>query len=104
MQIGHTRDDAALSKGRIPLVVGPTASPRGGVVADLASWVIPLPWLGPGARLIVSGVSSPKKICQPKQKPCPRVPSDAEVCSLLGCITNAIHRTCFAVMHACGQI
>ena len=63
MQIGHTRDDAALSEGRIPLVVGPTASPRGGVAADVASWVIPLPWLGPGARLIVSGVCSPKKIC-----------------------------------------
>jgi integrase/recombinase XerD len=43
-----------------------------------------------------------KKIGQPKQKRLPHALADAEVRSLLGCITNPIHRTCFAVMYACG--
>lgn len=32
----------------------------------------------------------------------PRALADAEVRRLLRCITNPIHRTCFAVMYACG--
>jgi integrase/recombinase XerD len=32
----------------------------------------------------------------------PRALAHAEVRRLLGCITNPIHRTCFAVMYACG--
>jgi integrase/recombinase XerD len=43
-----------------------------------------------------------KKIRQPKQKRLPHALADAEARKLLGCITNPIHRTCFAVMYACG--
>jgi len=32
----------------------------------------------------------------------PAVLSDAEVRALLGCVRNPIHRTCFALMYACG--
>ena len=32
----------------------------------------------------------------------PRALAHAEVRRLFGCITNPIHRTCFAVMYACG--
>jgi site-specific recombinase XerD len=32
----------------------------------------------------------------------PHALADAEVRRLFGCITNPIHRTCFAVMYACG--
>jgi len=32
----------------------------------------------------------------------PHALADAETRKLLGCITNPIHRTCFAIMYACG--
>ena len=43
-----------------------------------------------------------KKIRQAKQKRLPHALADAETRKLLGCITNPIHRTCFAIMYACG--
>ena len=43
-----------------------------------------------------------KNIRLPKQKRLPHALTDAEVRRQLGCITNPIHRTCFAVMYACG--
>ena len=46
--------------------------------------------------------SQKKKIRLPRQKRLPRALAHAEVRRLFGCITNPIHRTCFAVMYACG--
>jgi integrase/recombinase XerD len=43
-----------------------------------------------------------KNIRLPRQKRLPHALADAEVRRLLGGITNPIHRTCFAVMYACG--
>jgi integrase/recombinase XerD len=43
-----------------------------------------------------------KKIRLPRQKRLPHALADAEVRRLLGGITNPVHRTCFAVMYACG--
>jgi integrase/recombinase XerD len=43
-----------------------------------------------------------KKIRLPHQKRLPHALADAEVRRLLGGITNPIHRTCFALMYACG--
>ena len=43
-----------------------------------------------------------KKLRLPRQKRLPHALSDAEVRRLFGCITNPLHRTCFAVMYACG--
>ena len=48
------------------------------------------------------GRCSQKNIRLPRQKRLPHALADAEVRRLLGGITNPIHRTCFAVMYACG--
>jgi integrase len=47
-------------------------------------------------------VFSKKNICLPRQKRLPHALADAEARRLLGCITNPIHRTRFAVMYDCG--
>jgi hypothetical protein len=43
-----------------------------------------------------------KKIRLPKQKRLPHAIADAVVRKLLALTTNPIHRTCFALMYACG--
>jgi len=43
-----------------------------------------------------------KRIRLPRQKRLPEVLSDDEVRRLLGCIRNPVHRSCLAVMYACG--
>ena len=48
------------------------------------------------------GAVRKKKIRLPRQKRLPRALAHAEVRRLFGCITNPIHRTCFAAMYACG--
>jgi hypothetical protein len=45
---------------------------------------------------------APVKIRLPKQKRLPHAIADAEVRKLLALTTNPIHRTCFALMYACG--
>ena len=55
-----------------------------------------------GKPSIVIGPCSQKKIRLPKQKRLPHAIADAEVRKLLALTTNPIHRTCFALMYACG--
>ncbi len=43
-----------------------------------------------------------KRIISPRQKRLPEALSEDQVRHLLGCIRNPIHRTCLAVMYACG--
>ena len=43
-----------------------------------------------------------KAIRVPRKQRLPAVLSDAEIRALLGCVRNPIHRTCFALMYACG--
>jgi site-specific recombinase XerD len=50
----------------------------------------------------VIGLYSQKKIRLPKQKRLPHAIADAEVRKLLALTTNPLHRTCFALMYACG--
>ena len=53
-------------------------------------------------RLIATGRYFQKKVRAPRKQRLPAVLSDAEIRALLGCVRNPIHRTCFALMYACG--
>jgi site-specific recombinase XerD len=48
------------------------------------------------------GCSGKKRIAAPRQKRLPESLSADQVRHLLGCIHNPIHRTCLAIMYACG--
>jgi integrase/recombinase XerD len=48
------------------------------------------------------GIVLKKNIRLPRQKRLPHALADADVRRLLGGIINPVHRTCFAVMYACG--
>jgi site-specific recombinase XerD len=48
------------------------------------------------------GCSGKKRIASPRQKRLPDVLSDEQVRHLLGGIRNPTHKTCLAVMYACG--
>lgn len=43
-----------------------------------------------------------KRIRLPRQKRLPEALSDDEIRRLLGCVRNPVHRSCLAVMYACG--
>ena len=43
-----------------------------------------------------------KRIALPRQKRLPEALSDDQVRHLLGCVRSPIHRTCLAIMYACG--
>ena len=53
-------------------------------------------------RLIATGRFFKKRVRAPRKQRLPAVLSDAEIRALLGCVRNPIHRTCFALMYACG--
>jgi len=46
--------------------------------------------------------SGKKRIASPRQKRLPDALSDGQVRQLLSCIRNPVHKTCLAVMYACG--
>jgi site-specific recombinase XerD len=46
--------------------------------------------------------SGKKRLASPRQKRLPDALSDNQIRLLLGCIRNPIHKTCLAVMYACG--
>jgi len=48
------------------------------------------------------GCSGKKRIAAPRQKRLPESLPEDQVRHLLGCIHNPIHRTCLAIMYACG--
>ena len=48
------------------------------------------------------GLFGEKRIALPRQKRLPEALSDDQVRHLLGCVRSPIHRTCLAIMYACG--
>src|SRR3954471_8876275 len=48
------------------------------------------------------GCSGKKRIASPRQKRLPEALSDDQVRHLLGCVRSPTHRTCLAIMYACG--
>ena len=48
------------------------------------------------------GCSGKKRIASPRQKRLPEALSEDQVRQLLGGIRNPVHKTCLAVMYACG--
>jgi integrase len=57
--------------------------------------------LSPHARPCLGAVWG-KKIASPRQKRLPDALSDDQVRLLLGGIRNPVHKTCLAVVYACG--
>jgi integrase/recombinase XerD len=51
---------------------------------------------------VPGGCSGKKKIASPRQKRLPESLSEEQVRHLLGAIRNPVHKTCLAVMYACG--
>src|SRR3954471_5372788 len=48
------------------------------------------------------GCSGKKRIASPRQKRLPEALSDDQVRHLLGCVRSPTHRTCLAIVYACG--
>jgi len=51
---------------------------------------------------VLGGCSGKKRIASPRQKRLPDALSEDQVRSLLSAIHNPVHKTCLAVMYACG--
>ena len=107
MQIGHTRDDAALSEGK------GSKNPSGRWTDGFAEGRCGRGRGELGYPVAVARARGPldrewglfsKKDLPAETEALPPCAFRCQGLQPAGCITNAIHRTCFAVMHACGQI